>query len=105
MDAITYVISAPYFWQTMVMTSACSMFLGPMLYNGDYKLLAKGLFTIIPYIALLLTTTIVRISNYPINNHYMAYAGLVTIIFLSFFYLSGMILGVLITRQAHKRVN
>lgn len=100
-DAWLYVSTAPFFWQSMFMTSACSIFIGALLYNGDAKLLAKGMFTLIPYVLLLLTVTIIRLSGVVILRPYQAYAGLATIISLSIFYVFGLVLGVFITKLAH----
>lgn len=102
-ESFIYISNSSYFWQSMFMTTACSVFLGSFLYNGDLKLLAKGLLTLIPYIALLLTTTSLRIFGLPeITNYHQAYAGIVTIIMLTIFYCLGLIIGVCITKHAHR---
>lgn len=101
-EIFNYITSAPFFWSTMAMTTASSLWIGALLYNGDFKLFVKSLFTLIPYVALLFATTVVRITNVEINNHAQAYAGVGTILFLTFFYVLGLLLGVLITKAAHK---
>lgn len=105
-EAFEYISHASYFWQSMFMTTACSIFLGAFLYNGDFKLFSKGLLTLIPYILLLLSTTLLRINGLPvITNIHQAYAGLTTIISLSIFYIMGLLIGVCVTRLAHKKSN
>ena len=104
MDSFQYISSANYFWHSMAMTTACSIFLGSFLYNGDHRTLAKGILTLLPYIALLITTTVLRINGLPeINNHVQVYAGLCTIVSLTIFYMLGLFLGVTITKLAHKK--
>lgn len=100
--SIQYVINAPYFWQTMFSTSLCSVFLGATLYNGDLAKLAKGMITIIPYTILLIAVNIIRLTSNPINNPVLAYAGVITIFFLTIFYILGLILGVEVVKLAHR---
>lgn len=102
-ESLIYVITAPYFWQTMAMTSASSIWIGALLYNGDLRMLVKGLVTLVPYVSLLVATNVLRISNNPINDEKLAYAGIITILFLTIFYIKGLIFGVLITKYAHKK--
>ena len=97
-----YVMNAPYFVQTMGLTTASSMFIGATLYNGDLKTLAKGMITLIPYVLLLLAVTIIRLTSNPITNPVLACAGLATIIFLTIFYVLGLLLGVEVVKLAHK---
>ena len=88
-----YVTQAPYFWQTMGWITACAMFLGATIYNGVSKL-TKWLVTTIPYTILIMVTNIIRIHQFDVNGHIQAYAGTMTILFVSFFYFLGMIVGV-----------
>lgn len=89
-----YVTQAPYFWQTMSWIIACAMFLGATIYNGDVSKLTKWLVTTVPYTILIITTNLMRLHAIDIGNHIQAYAGTVTIIFVSFFYFLGMTIGV-----------
>ena len=107
-EVIQYVTSAPYFWHTMGATTASAVFLGAMLYNGDLRKLTKGLIAILPYTALLIATNIIRISDKleqtsSASNHVTAWAGTMTIIYLTFFYILGLLLGVITTGLAHRR--
>lgn len=102
-DCINYVTIAPYFWHTMVATTMSSIFIGAILYNGDLENLFKGMIALIPYIALLVLTTTIRLSSVEIESTTMAFAGLTTIAFITFFYILGLVLGVLITKLAHRK--
>lgn len=105
-----YVINAPFFWETVSATIASSIFIGAAIYNGDLKFLTKGIITILSYAGFLLLITTARIGNIEINSlsdiqKAMAYAGINTIILLTFFYLVGMIIGVLAVYYIHRRRN
>lgn len=101
-ESFIYISNSSYFWHSMFSTTACSIFIGSFLYNGDFKLFSKGLFTLIPYIVLLLATTTLRINGLPeIINYAQAYAGMATIIMLTIFYCIGLFLGVCVTKYAH----
>ena len=107
-EVIQYVTSAPYFWHTMGATTASAVFLGAMLYNGDLRKLTKGLIAILPYTALLTATNLIRITDYLAtdpgpHNLTAAWAGTMTIIYLTFFYILGLLFGVITTGLAHKR--
>ena len=93
-ETIEYVAQAPYFWNTMGMITACGMFLGATIYNGDVDKLTKWLVTTVPYTALIIVTNLMRLHAVDINNHVQAYAGNITILIVSFFYFLGMLLGV-----------
>lgn len=102
-DTLQYIINAPFFFETVGFITASSMFIGATLYNGDLKLFAKGLITLLPYAGLLLLTNAIRIANYPINNHVQAYAGLATIVVVTVAYVSGLFMGVELVRYALKK--
>ena len=105
-EVIQYVTSAPYFWHTMGATTASTVFLGAMLYNGDLRRLSRGLIALLPYTALLIATNIIRISDKleqtsGASNHVTAWAGTVTILYLTFFYVLGLLIGVVTTGSVH----
>lgn len=104
-DTILYVISAPYFWQTMSMITSCAIFIGAIVFNGEVRTVLKGVVAIGVYALFLTLTNIIRISNQVITNYSQAYAGTVTIGFITFFYLLGMFMGVLITKKAVTKRN
>lgn len=103
-QTINYVTNAPFFYQTMGITAATSIFVGASIYNGDVKNLSKGIITLGTYCFLLVLMTITRVvSNLNIETPYKAYASLVTIIFLTIWYILGMVVGVYIVQKSRKR--
>lgn len=98
-EVITYISHAPFFWQTMGSIVGCAMFIGATLYNGDLSALRKALLTMASYAALIVlvdTTRIIHVHNTTgIQNHAQAFAGIATLVFVSFFYLIGLFIGVL----------
>lgn len=108
-DALMYVISFPYFWISMGVTVASSMFIGAILYNGDVRALVKGMVSLITYFALLMTVTVTRVNislvsalSHDRSNDYMAYAGIVTLLIVTLFYVTGLLLGVFVVKKARK---
>jgi len=102
---ISYITSAPYFWQSIGMTVATSMFVGAILYNGDLTLVGKGVVTILSYSLFLLTIFFARVVEYGktigFTNPVLAYAGIYTVILLSIAYIIGMYIGVFVVKRAH----
>lgn len=93
-QTIQYVISAPYFLESMTMVTLCAMFIGATIYNGDTNKLAKWLVTTVPYMLLLIATNLMRIHSGEITNEVQAYAGSISILIVSFFYFFGMMISV-----------
>lgn len=107
-EIIQYVIGAPYFWFGIGMTIASGMFVGATIYNGELNLLRKGLWTIGFYSLFLLIINGSRVINTLSRaggtaRPDMAWAGVNTIIVTTVAYTIGMVLGVYITKIAHKK--
>lgn len=106
LDTISYVIQAPYFWLSMGFTTATAMFVGVLLYDGNMKQVGKGAFGIGSYAFFLMFTTIPRVySRFPNiapGNFPMAFAGTATILFVTLFYMLGLLLGVWISWSRRK---
>jgi uncharacterized protein YacL len=105
-EVLQYVMAAPGFWSALGYTIASAMFVGSIIYNGEFRLAMKGIVTIISYAFFLLIITSDRIAfverTQGISNNVMAHAGEATIIITSVCYILGMILGVLVTCYARK---
>jgi hypothetical protein len=95
--AIAYISQSQYFWLSMGFTTAIAMFIGVLLYDGNVKNAAKGLATVISYMTMILTTSLSRIieMGYAQDKGYQAFAGTATILTVTFFYLLGLLLGVI----------
>jgi hypothetical protein len=106
--SINYVTNASFFYQTMGMTAATSIFIGAALYNGEVSQMWKGAIVLTTYTGLLLMTTMTRVfetltnPNIP-HNVPLAYAGAITIIFLTLYYILGMIIGVYTVQKARRK--
>lgn len=105
-DAIIYVASDQYFTIAMALTMIMGMFISAAIYDGETKEIKKFLISMGAYVSLILMTTYARVvpNLYTItpSKQYMTFAGTVTIVLVTIFYLLGMCLGILITRLAHK---
>ena len=105
-DTLLYVINGQSFWLSMGCTSAVGVFIGALLYNGDLKLLQKGILTIGIYVFFLLHTTFVRLlgtRNVPIFERApQSTASIVTILLVTLFYIFGMFIGVAVLSYTKK---
>ncbi len=103
---LAYVTGAPLFWLAMGMTSATGVFIGAIIYNGDIPMFKKGLVTVLCYTFFLLLTTTTRVASgrtvETIFSHPNATAGIITIVFITFFYLLGMCIGVFTVNKVLK---
>lgn len=100
---VDYTTNVPYFWASMGMVVAIGMFVGALLYKGNSNELAKVLFTVGSYATMILWFNASRIYFlYGINNdltvRIQAFAGSFTVLFLSLFWLVGIISGAVIIR-------
>lgn len=106
-----YVISAPLFYTSMGLTAMTSIFIGAAMYNGEVKAATKGILAISSYAGLLLLTTIPRVIErlgrpeviFNQERTSMAYAGAVTIFFLTIWYVLGMIIGVFTVQRVKRK--
>lgn len=106
-ETISYISNAPYFWLSMGMTTAVAIFVGAIVYDGELNTATKGIISIGLYGFFIFQTGFTRISSflakYPETYTPRSYAGLVTILFITFFWLTGVLLGVLTSYWVRKR--
>lgn len=100
---INYTTNVPYFWASMGVVVAIGMFVGALLYKGKSNELIKLLFAVGSYATMILWFNTSRIYFlYGINNDLtvkvQAFAGSFTVLFLSLFWLFGIISGAVIIR-------
>lgn len=95
---VSFVTSANGFWMAMGLTTATGIFIGASLYDGNLSMFKKGAVSIVFYAVLLIITTFLRIdgnSGIPVfQRHPQSTAGMITVFFITIFYLLGMSLGV-----------
>lgn len=106
--SINYITDASFFYPTMGMTAAASIFLGAAFYSGEIKQMWKAIIVITTYASLLLLTITSRVAeslgnpNIPHNMH-LAYASSITIFFLTIYYVLGIIIGVYTVQRVKRR--
>lgn len=99
------VTSAAGFWFYMGGVVSLGMVIGNR-FDESYKGFRKSVFLLSPYVILLILTNASRIAQIgfekPLDS--MAYNGLITIGIITIFYITGLFLGHVILRKAHKEV-
>lgn len=101
-EATKYVFNDQYFWGSMAFVSMMGIFIGAIVYNGDLKELKKAIVMLVSYALLLIMVNLSRIIPIlsGVANKHQPMAGIVTIAIVTFFYLLGMQLGVVIVKHA-----
>lgn len=110
LPVITYVMDAPYFWMTMGMVSACAVFVGAILYDGILSLAAKGIISTAIYASFIITAHVNRV-NYLLStspemrtaSERVIYANVVTIGFITLFWMIGIVIGVVTSCLVRKK--
>jgi hypothetical protein len=104
--AIKYVMSDLYFVPSMAVTVMVGIFIGSVIYDGILVEVKKAMLAIASYSLLITMTSMARITpKIPTATDTTSpqfFAGVVTILLVTLFYLFGMWLGVRVTNRAHK---
>lgn len=100
---IQYISSVPYFWSSMGMVVALGMFVGALLYKGNINELAKVVFVVLSYVVLILWFNISRVYflfgiRDELDFRIMALSSSAVILFISVFWLMGIVLGTAIIK-------
>lgn len=95
-------MAADNFWLGMGLTVSVGMLIGGTFYNGDLTKAGKGIAMLFSYILLLTFFTYSRVAEVGrtigFSRPEQAYAGMVTTLVVSFFYLLGIYIGVFYLR-------
>jgi large-conductance mechanosensitive channel len=106
-ETFVYISQAPFFWASMGLITGIGMFIGSIIYNGDVKAISKAIITLIVYITLLSSINFTRIYSVfctvGIQSSVMAFGGVLTSIVISLFYITGMFVGVVLTKRVRKQ--
>lgn len=110
LETSQYVVNVPYFWITMGTIVSIAMFIGALIFNSDIRALTKSLISLTIYESFLVFVQFNRINNYYTfteknQNKYMAYAQMVTLVYITTFWVLGLIIGVIVSRIIRKKVN
>lgn len=112
LDSIKYVTSANMFWSSMGFTTAVAMFVGSLIYQGCTTQAKKGIISVLAYAGMLIWVTSFRLFDTftdqeigPIQSQHpeVAFAQLITICFLTVFWLFGIILGITLVHLTTKK--
>lgn len=103
---ILYVVNSPGFWGSMGFTTATSMLVGALLYDGRLEEFKKGVITITTYgffIFITMTSRIApQIQQLDPDKIQIAWGGTVTVFIVTIFYVLGLGLGVSCFRVPHR---
>lgn len=107
LETSQYVVNVPYFWITMGTIVSIAMFIGALIFNSDIRALTKSLISLTIYESFLVFVQFNRINNYYTfteknQNKYMAYAQMVTLVYITTFWVLGLIIGVIVSRIIRK---
>ena len=114
-ESIQYVSSAPLFWGSMGFTTALAMFFGAIIYNGDIPTAKKGIISILTYAFMIAWVNLSRASAVlsPQESNVIvlpgiaklsqAISGTITTLFVTFFWVLGVIIGIKVFCFKNKR--
>ena len=99
LDSLKYVAGQNAFWESMGFTSAMATFVGVLLFNGNVDHAKRGTIAVFAYAIMLLWTTFARILPNAIERNFIyqdgrAFASIVTIFYITVFWLFGILIGV-----------
>lgn len=102
--AIIYVYGANYFWQSMAYTTISGLFIGATFYRDHLNQVYRATVAIGFYATAIALTSLNRVSELSgVEITPMAFASHATIIFVTGFYLFGLIIGAMITSSIIKK--
>lgn len=104
--ALLYVYGSNSFWQAMAYTTISGLFIGGMLYRNHLNQLRRVIIALAFYALAISFTSLTRVAV--IEQSLLteqAFAAHATIIFVTLFYLLGMILGAITSKFGKKRFN
>jgi hypothetical protein len=105
--AFYYVTMDQFFWISMAFTTIIGIYVSAAIYDGETREIKKFLIGLGAYATLIFITTCGRvfpqiINTIPRAQSHMPFASMITIFLVTTFYLIGMIIGIYITKYAHK---
>jgi len=104
-DSFLYVVKDQYFFPSMAIVVMIGIFIGSTVYDGCVRELKKMMLSLGIYAAMIITITSERIIPALFEGVFRIhrpFAGIVTVLLITFFYFIGMLVGTVITRHAHK---
>lgn len=108
LSALFYIINDPFFWPSMSFTTIVGIFIGAVVHNGEVKQIKKTCLSILIYVMLVISVNFSRIfphldtASLTTQTSPQPLASTETILFVTIFYFFGMIVGVLMVKEAHR---
>lgn len=98
-DSLVFVANQNMFWGSMGFTTAIAILVGVLLYDGNTDQAKKGTLAVLSYGAMILWTTFVRVFPNALDRNFIysdgrAFATIVTIFYITIFWLLGIYIGV-----------
>lgn len=92
----------------MGLTTSIAMFVGASIYNGNFEQAKKGVFAVGSYGTMLAWTIFSRVLPNALERNFVysdgrAFAGLVTIIYVTIFWMLGIGMGVTVYKWTKKK--
>ena len=101
---LLYVVGDAFFFPSMAVTSIIGIFIGAVIYYGNFKELKKMIISLFCYASLIATVTLTRSIPHLAETEFKhPFSGAMTILFVSAFYLLGTFIGVKVTKFAHPK--
>lgn len=108
LNSFIFVANQNMFYLAMGLTTSIAMFVGASIYNGNFEQAKKGVFAVGSYGTMLAWTIFSRVLPNAIERNFVysdgrAFAGLVTIIYVTIFWMLGIGMGVTVYKWTKKK--
>ena len=107
--SIQYVQSGPYFWGSMGFIFASAMLIGALIFGGNHKFIFKFILGLLAYVVMLIFVNLTRASQaitseFTLDQSAKAYASTITTIYVTFFWIAGLFLGLVLDKLKAQRL-
>lgn len=102
-NTLLHIISTPYFWQSLGFVTAISMFISPVLYNGNYKMATKTIVVTFGYGALVGLINYFHLAQLEGKTSDLWLQPLIILGFVGLAYILGLYIGVYINRKQNPK--
>ena len=101
-EILIEIFKTPFIWQSLGLVTAISLFISPILYNGDYKIASKSLIIVLGYASFSSMLLIYHMKNM-LNCNYECWIGAIICLgLIALAYIFGLFLGVYIHNKVKK---
>ena len=96
------ILKTPFLWQSLGVVTAISLFISPILYNGDYKMASKSLIIILGYALFSAMLIIYNLKNMLDCSCECWMCVIISLGLVALSYILGLFLGVYIHNKVKK---